>query len=90
MRVQGKQHQFVWVTVAFDLHQSLLNAQTGKREDLPQSPSAAQIQQIQVLLMRVSPQEQGAGALLGGAGWQVNTYALATNTLPPVAMVPSL
>jgi hypothetical protein len=89
-RVQGKQHQFVWVTVAFDLHQSLLNAQTGKREDLPQSPSAAQIQQIQVLLMRVSPQEQGAGALLGGAGWQVNTYALATNALPPVATTPAL
>ncbi len=93
IQVQGQQRKFAWVTVAFELFQSKIDPASGKRaESLELDPTTGQpvIYHLAVVLVRVSPQNQGVNAPMGGTGWLVDTYALDTNTLPAIATHPSL
>lgn len=91
--VQGRQEQFAWANVAFALFQSTVDPASGKRtEHLELDPATGQLvtHHMQVVLLRVPPQAQGANAPMGGTGWLVNTYALDTMTPPTIATTPSL
>jgi hypothetical protein len=93
VQVQGKMHQFAWVNVPFELFQSKRNPTTGQdTEDFERDSTTGQplTHHLIVLLERISPQNQGVNAPMGGTGWLVNTYALDTNTLPAIATSPSL
>jgi hypothetical protein len=93
VQVQGQQRKFAWVNVAFELFQSKIDSASGKRtESLDLDPTTGQpvIHHMVVVLVRVSPQNQGANAPMGGTGWLVNVYALDANTLPAIATNPSL
>lgn len=90
---QGRQEQFVWVNVTFELFQSNIDPASGKRtENLELDPATSQpvIHHMMVVLLRVPLQDQGANAPMGGTGWLVNTYALDTTTLPAIATSPAL
>jgi hypothetical protein len=87
---QGQVHQLVWITVTFELFQA--QTTSGQRsEGLELDGRGQPVQhQMHVLLLRVTPQAQGANAPMGGTGWLVNTYARDTTHLPLVETVPSL
>jgi hypothetical protein len=93
VQVQGQQHKFAWVNVAFELFQSKIDPASGKRvESLVLNPTTGQplVHHMVVVLVWVSPQNQGANAPMGGTGWLVDTYALDAHTLPGIAIHPSL
>ncbi|GER86573.1 hypothetical protein KDW_07350 [Dictyobacter vulcani] len=93
IQVQGQQRTIAWVHVAFELLQSKIDLNSGKRtEALESNPATGQplLHHMAVILVRVAPQNQGANAPMGGTGWLVNTYALDTNTLPDLATDPFL
>ena len=83
--VQGQAWSVAWVGVSFDLFQSKLDPTSGKRTEgleLDTKTGLPVIHNTMVVLVWVSPQEQGADAPMGGTGWLVNTYALDTATAP--------
>lgn len=91
--IQGQPQQFAWVTVSFQLLQSQADPTTGVRtESLQTDPATGlpRIHQMSVVLLRVAPETQGAGAPMGGTGWLVNTYELDTATLPAIATDPAV
>ena len=91
--LQGQPYQFAWVNVAFELFQSKIDPTSGERtESIELNTTTGQpaIHNLVVVLVRVSPQNQGVNAPMGGTGWLVNTYALGMNTLPAIATSPSL
>ncbi len=91
--LQGQLHKFAWVSVAFELFQSKIDPTSGQRtESIELNPTTGQpsIHHLVVVLVRVSPQNQGVNAPMGGTGWLVNTYALEVNTLPAIATSPSI
>lgn len=91
--VQGQQHTFAWVNVAFELLRSKIDPANGQRtESLETDPATGQpvLHHMTVVLVRVSLQNQGSNAPMGGTGWLVNTYALDANTQPAIATTPSL
>ena len=93
VQIQGQQHTFAWVNVAFELLQSKIDPANGKRtENLEIDSATGQplLHHMAVLLIRVSPQSQGEDAPMGGTGWLVDTYALDSTTLPDIATDPSL
>ncbi|WP_126554874.1 hypothetical protein [Dictyobacter kobayashii] len=93
VEVQGQQHKFAWINVAFELLQSKIDPASGKRvERIQVDPATGQpiLNHMAVVLVRISPQTQGANAPMGGTGWLVDTYELDTNTLPAIATDPSL
>lgn len=93
IQVQGQQHAFAWVNVAFELFQSKIDPASGKRvESLMLNPATGQplVHHLVVVLVRVPPQNQGTNAPMGGTGWLVDTYALDANALPDIAIAPTL
>ncbi|BCL79652.1 hypothetical protein ccbrp13_21170 [Ktedonobacteria bacterium brp13] len=93
IQLQGQQYQFAWVNVAFGLFQSKIDAVSGTRtEQLELDPTTHQplLHHLVVVLVRQSPQTQGAYAPMGGTGWLVDTYALDPNTLPFATATPLL
>ena len=92
-QVQGQQHKFAWINVAFELLQSKIDPASGKRiEQLQTDPATGQplIHHMAVVLVRILPQSQGTNAPMGGTGWLVNTYELDTSALPAIAIDPYL
>jgi hypothetical protein len=88
---QGQVQQLVWITVNFEVFQARIDPANGARSEGPELEDGQPVQhQMQVLLLRVAPQEQGADAPMGGTGWLVNTYARDTASLPLLQTVPSL
>ncbi|WP_126601573.1 hypothetical protein [Dictyobacter aurantiacus] len=93
VQVLGKQHTFAWISVTFELLQSKIDPASGKRiEQLQTDPATGQplIHHMAVILVRILPQRQGSNAPMGGTGWLVDTYELDTNTLPAIAIDPSI
>jgi hypothetical protein len=91
--VQGQPQLFAWVTVSFELFQSKVDPATGNRtEDLERDATTGQpiMHHLDVVLVRVSPQNQGVNAPMGGTGWLVDTYEQATGILPAIATDPTL
>jgi hypothetical protein len=91
--LQGQPYQFAWVNVAFELFQSKIDPTSGERtESIKLNTTTGQpaIHHLVVVLVWVSPQNQGVNAPMGGTGWLVNTYALDMSTLPAIATSPSL
>jgi hypothetical protein len=93
MPVQGQAWKVAWVNVSFELFQSKLDPTTGQRtEGLELDTKTGQpvIHNMMVVLVWVSPQEQGANAPMGGTGWLVNTYELDIASSPQVETSPSI
>ncbi|GHO82370.1 hypothetical protein KSZ_03760 [Dictyobacter formicarum] len=93
VQVQGQQHKFAWINVAFELLQSKIDPASGKRiERIQVDPATGQplLHHMAVILVRISPQSQGINAPMGGTGWLVDTYELDTSTFLAIATDPSL
>ncbi|HEY7419557.1 MAG TPA: hypothetical protein VH593_30525 [Ktedonobacteraceae bacterium] len=91
--VQGQAWNVAWVNVSFELFQSKLDPTSGKRiEGLEPDAKTGQpmIHNMMVVLVWVSPQEQGVNAPMGGTGWLVNTYELDIASFPQVETSPSV